>query len=191
MALLHEFSTCNDVLRFAGSRGDRSWTYIILGKVGPTGKTHLCNMLCENGYNAFEISEEIWDLVKYNDNKNHYKIDYSKKQVVIILNKKLPEYIYPGKKNPNPAEFDVNDWLDNVTWYDHRADAEKHLTILKRVAVWYGCVTRADYMDLVGSKPRPIDKKYGWLEHEIKRARIVSGPFGWFIEFPRAIPLLD
>lgn len=190
MALLHEFSTCNDVLRFAASRGDRSWRYIILGKGGPTGKTHLCNLLCENGYNAIEISEDIWDLVNYNDNKNHYQIDYMKKQVVIVLNKKLPEYIYPGKKNRNPAEFTINDWIE-VKQFDTRAEAEKHLDILKQIAEWYGCVTRADYMDLVGSEPGPVDHKYGWLEHEIKKARIVRGRFGWFIEFPKAIPLLD
>lgn len=191
MALLHEFSTCDDVLRFAASRGDKSWRYIILGRGGPTGKTHLCNKLCENGYNAIEITEDVYDLVDYNDNKNHYRIDYMKRMVVIILNKKLPEYIYPGKKNPNPTEFTRRDWYE-VIQYDIRAEAEKILNDMKKIASRYGCATRADYMDLVGIESNTIlDSKFGWVESELKKARIVPGPFGWFIEFPRAVPLLD
>ncbi len=191
MAVLHEFSTCNDVLRFAASRGDRSWRYVILGRPGPTGKTYLCNQLCENGYNAIEITEEIYDLVSFDDNKNHFKIDYMKKLVVIILNRKLPEHIYPGKKNPNPSEFTLNDWLE-VKQFDIRAEAEKILYDMKQIAHLYGCVTRADYMDLVGIDSNTIlDSKYGWVESELNKARIIPGPFGWFIEFPRAVPLLD
>ena len=89
MPIFNKYSTWLDVLRFAGSRGDRSWTYIILGRSGPTGKTFLCNMLKKNGYNAIEISEDIWDLVKFYDEENHYRIDYLKKQMTIVLNKPL------------------------------------------------------------------------------------------------------
>lgn len=111
-----------------------------------------------------------------------------KKLVVIILNRKLPEYIYPGKKNPNPAEFTTNDWLE-VKQFDIRAEAEKILDEMTQLAYWYGCVTRADYMRVIGVKPRAIDHKYGWLEKDIKKARIVPGPYDWFIEFSRAVQI--
>lgn len=87
--MLKEYSSWMDVMRFAASRGDREWVYIITGRSGPTGKTHLYNMLKKNGYNAYEISEDMIDLVDYQDNRNHYKIDYAKKQVMIVLNKRI------------------------------------------------------------------------------------------------------
>lgn len=178
-----------DIYKFAASRS-KDWTYIIFGRGGPTGKTYLWDNMSQLGYKVIEITEDVGPIIDYKDRNNHYLIYEDSKTLIIILNKKLPEHIYPGRKNPNPAEFTPNDWLE-VKQFDTRAEAEKHLDILKQMAEWYGCVTRADYMDLVGSKPRPVDHKYGWLEHEIKRARIVPGPFGWFIEFPRAVPLLD
>lgn len=84
---LDEHSNWRDVLRFAGTRGDRDWVYIITGRGGPTGKTFLCNQLKKNNYNAFEISEDISTLVNYRDDRNHYIVDHVKKQVVIVLNK--------------------------------------------------------------------------------------------------------
>jgi hypothetical protein len=85
--MLNKYSTWMDVLRFAGSRGDRDWVYIITGRPGPTGKTFLYNKLKENGYNAIEISEDIVGLVDYRDRENHYFIDYTKKKLVIVLNR--------------------------------------------------------------------------------------------------------
>lgn len=81
-----------DVLRFAGSRGDRSWTYIITGRSGPTGKSHLCDLLKRNGYHAIEISEDIFSLVEYKDEKNHVLINDAEKYAIIIFNKILPKY---------------------------------------------------------------------------------------------------
>lgn len=86
MCTLDEYSKWTDVLRFAGSQGDKSWIYIITGRPGLTGKTFLYNQLKENGYNAIEISEDIFDLVRYLDDKNHYVVNWEKKQVVIVLN---------------------------------------------------------------------------------------------------------
>lgn len=63
------------------------YSYIILGRPGPTGKTWLYNGLKLNGYKAFELSEDIIGLVDYRDDDNHYLIDDTKKQVIIILNK--------------------------------------------------------------------------------------------------------
>ena len=73
-------------------------TYIILGAPGPTGKTWLKDRLTEAGYRAFEISEDIFDLVIYRNDKNHYISDYFSKVVTIVLNRPLKE---PWPKN-NP-----------------------------------------------------------------------------------------
>lgn len=93
MPTLHTFSTWMDVLRFAGSWGDKSWVYVILGTGPATGKSFLCKQLRKNGYNAVEISEEVCDLITYRDRENHYRIDYINKKVVIVLNRRLPDYI--------------------------------------------------------------------------------------------------
>lgn len=69
----------------------KSYTYIIMGKPGATGKTRLCQLLKERGLNAIEISENIISLVEYNDNKNHVIVDTLNMQVVIVLNKPLKE----------------------------------------------------------------------------------------------------
>ena len=95
MAELHKHSTYLDVLRFAASRVNRKskWKYIILGRPGPTGKTFLYNMLIRNGYDAVEISEDIFNLVDYKDNENHFEVNYRKKQVVIVMNEPVMDMI--------------------------------------------------------------------------------------------------
>lgn len=190
-SILHEFSNWTDVLRFAGGIGYESWTYIILGEGGPTGKSFLCDQLRKNGYNAVEISEEVCDLVNYRDRTNHYRIDWVNKKVVIVLNRPLPKDIYPGIKNdnPNPSQFALKDWME-VKQYETRGEVEKLLNHMKRMAICYGCVTRADWKIFNDIDPEPTDHKYGWTESEVKRARIIPGPFGWFVEFPRATPLV-
>lgn len=64
----------------------KDYTFIILGGHGPTGKTWLCKALIENGFNTFEISEDIGGKVQYLDKDNFYSINGFCKQVVIILN---------------------------------------------------------------------------------------------------------
>lgn len=64
----------------------KQYTYVILGKRGPTGKTWLCNELKNHGFNAIEITESIFDLVSYSDNDNHIDIDDLNKRIVIVLN---------------------------------------------------------------------------------------------------------
>lgn len=66
-------------------------TYIILGAPGPTGKTWLTDRLTEDGCRAFEISEDISDLLFYRDDKNHYLPNYFNKVVTIVLNKPLEQ----------------------------------------------------------------------------------------------------
>lgn len=65
-------------------------TYVIMGRSGPTGKTWLCNELNTKGFNAVELAENTFDLVEYNDNRNHYRV--YENHAVIVLNQILPEY---------------------------------------------------------------------------------------------------
>ena len=67
------------------------YTYIVLGRTGPTGKTWLCKRLHKLGYSAFEISEDIWGIVSYIDDENHVRIDYNRKVCTIILNAPIKE----------------------------------------------------------------------------------------------------
>jgi len=87
-----------DIHSFAASR-DKDWTYIIFGSGGPTGKTYLCNQLQQMGCNAIELSEDVASVLAYRDNDNHFLVYEANQCVVIILNKRLPEHIYPGLKN--------------------------------------------------------------------------------------------
>jgi hypothetical protein len=69
----------------------KTFNYIILGRSGPTGKTTLCKYLNDNGFNATEISESIYHLLDYRDDKNHFIEDIMHKQIIIILNRSVRE----------------------------------------------------------------------------------------------------
>lgn len=84
------------ILRDLINYNKKDYTYIVLGRSGVTGKTSIYNDLIRNGFMAFEISENISDLVTYNDLENHVIIDNIKKQVVIVLNR--PINLKGGKK---------------------------------------------------------------------------------------------
>lgn len=67
----------------------RDYTYVVLGKGGPTGKTWLTSALSQGGYRAIEISERITGLVDYLDSDNHCMVDHFHKTVIIVLNRPL------------------------------------------------------------------------------------------------------
>ena len=166
-----------DVERFAKSRG-KDWTYIIFGRGGPTGKTHLCAELKRGGYNAIEITEEVYPFLEYRDERNHFLVYEQSKCLVIILNKPLPEHIYRRRKNVDLEDLTLEDWL-RVQLHATRADAERVLNGMEQKAKWYGCVMLTDYLDLLGRKVKMSvrDKfhyrQYGWLENDIKKAEII------------------
>lgn len=66
-----------------------SYTYLILGRPGPTGKTWLTNALAHRGLAAMEITEGLLNVVDYGDDINHVIIDHDAKYVLIILNKPI------------------------------------------------------------------------------------------------------
>lgn len=65
------------------------YTFIILGRGGPTGKTWSCTGLKAHGFTAFEITESIAGLVDYRDGKNHVIKNDVDKTIVIVLNEPL------------------------------------------------------------------------------------------------------
>lgn len=65
------------------------YTYIICGRSGPTGKTWLKKALKDFGYNVIELSEDLINLVEYNDDKNHFIVNGMENSVLIILNKPI------------------------------------------------------------------------------------------------------
>lgn len=86
---IHVDLTNLDILRFAKTHADESWTYIITGRPGPTGKTYLWSLLKRNGYHAIEISEDIFSLVEYKDENDHVLINEAARYAIIIKNKPL------------------------------------------------------------------------------------------------------
>lgn len=65
------------------------YTFIILGRGGPTGKTWLWDGLKKYGFRAFELSESTTRLVDYSDRENHVIKNGLDKSIVIILNQLL------------------------------------------------------------------------------------------------------
>lgn len=65
-----------------------NYTYIVMGKSGPTGKTWLCKELRRYGYTAFEVAESTNLFVKYGEHSNTYIVDSTRtnRVVTIILN---------------------------------------------------------------------------------------------------------
>jgi hypothetical protein len=74
---------------FLLSHKKRPWTFFVLGKVGPTGKTWLCRGLQEQGFTAFELTESIWPLISYRDEKNHVIKNDENRTITIIMNESL------------------------------------------------------------------------------------------------------
>jgi hypothetical protein len=85
--------TASRILHNIIDNDEKDYIYIILGRSGATGKTSICNDLKRNGFTAFEISENIYNLVNYNDYKNHVVVDKLHKQVIIVLNRPLSQEV--------------------------------------------------------------------------------------------------
>lgn len=65
----------------------KDYTFIITGKIGPTGKTWLTKKLRESGYNAIEITDQLYTLVDYTfPDRNAVHFDRINRTAVIVLN---------------------------------------------------------------------------------------------------------
>ena len=79
--------------------------------------------------------------------------------------------------------------ISEVYMFKTEEEAQKIVDELKQIAEWYGVALYSDLKDLLDIEIEPDDYKYGWIEHSIKQTRIVPTELGYFIEFPRALPL--
>ena len=68
------------------------YVFVILGKVGPTGKTWLCNELLKRGLEAIEITPSIYQYASYNDDDNHLIVDDERGYAVIVLNRRIIDF---------------------------------------------------------------------------------------------------
>lgn len=82
VSILHRIINMN--LRLADS-----YTYVICGTPGPTGKTWLSEALKHHGFNAIELSEDMVGHVSYRDARNHFIVNGKDNYVLIILNRPL------------------------------------------------------------------------------------------------------
>lgn len=82
----NEDLTPNRILRKIVDSNNKGYTYIVLGCPGPTGKTWIKKGLKQYGFNVFEISEDVSDLVKYKRSPNRVIVNEIEKTVVVVLN---------------------------------------------------------------------------------------------------------
>ena len=123
-----------DIHQFAKSHGT-DWTYVIFGRGGPTGKTHLSEQLRKNGHNVIELTEDICTIVEYQDKNNHFLVYEANKCVVIILNKPLPKHIYPGEKKEERevARFDAK----TQKWFRNHIGTQSTVAQCEKCGLWY------------------------------------------------------
>lgn len=62
------------------------YTFIVLERGGPTGKTWITTGLKNYGYPAFEITESVYNFIDYCDGKNHVIKNDVDRTIVIVLN---------------------------------------------------------------------------------------------------------
>ena len=174
-----------DILKWFIRRSDvdrNDYTIVITGRIGPTGKTWLCNELVKKGYKAMENSQLTMSKLLTDDGMNHVFVDNDAKLVTIVLNEILPMYEDKWRK---VSDFDP----DNVYTFDTRREAAHTLWDMIDAAEEYGFVTRADFMELVNRDCSYLDHKYGWRPDAIRKATIFRTRYGWKIELPKALPI--
>lgn len=174
-----------DILKWFIKRSDidrNNYTIVITGRIGPTGKTWLCNELVKKGYRAMENSQLTMSKLLTDDGMNHVFVDNSAKLVTIVLNEILPMYEDKWRK---VSDFDSK----YVYTFDTYREASHTLWDMVDIADQYGVVTRADFMELVHRDCSYLDRKYGWLPDHIRKAQVIGLEHGYFISFPKALPI--
>lgn len=87
----HQVTSPKDILNWiTDSQKSVTYSYIIMGKSGPTGKTWLYSQLKERGYDVTELSEYIIGEVDYKyDDRNTVIVNEIDGKIIIILNKPI------------------------------------------------------------------------------------------------------
>ena len=93
----------------------RPYTFIVLGRGGPTGKTWLRDGLKKHGFAAFEVSGSALIL---NDNRNHVIKNDIDRSIVIILNHSL--------HTREEKNMQCNNDIYNEKWYRSIGDEERY-----------------------------------------------------------------
>lgn len=164
-----------------------TFTILITGRVGPTGKTWLCTELCKYGYKAMEMSPRFYSLQVKDDGVNYVIVDDSVDQVIVVLNEILP--MYCGKSFKDIKISDRNK-EDSIYIFQTLRDAYEALYKLERIAETYAFVTRKDFNDITHMISLEEDHRYGWTDYTIHKAKVRSHALGYFIEFPKATPIM-
>lgn len=153
-----------------------SYTYIVMGRTGCTGKTHMLNDLEARGFRAFELSEDIYPYISYDD-KNHYIINDFNKTVIIILNESF-----------NRPATNIRQ-RDNISFgFDNYDDMCDFINNMHHVLDTYGFVSIADACDLMGLNSDYIDNTAGWIDLSgIIKQKLFTGQ--WAITLPPAISI--
>lgn len=157
-----------------------TFTIIITGRVGPTGKTWLCNELKKKGYRAMEMSPLFHSLNLKDDGVNHVVVDDCMDQIIVVLNEILPMYLNKGFGN---LRFDP----DDAYTFDTEAEAAAILRMMRHVVREYGFVTKADFKDMIGRPADRNEQKYGWDLSLILKTTIRPNTNGFYIDFPLAV----
>lgn len=84
-----EYRTASDIYKaIVGNQTLKSYTVVITGKSGPTGKTTLCSLLNNAGVKVVDISNDLNQCVKYaNGYGNEMLINYDNETVLVVLNR--------------------------------------------------------------------------------------------------------
>jgi hypothetical protein len=153
-----------------------SYTYIIMGRSGCTGKTYLKDCLGSRGFRALELSEDIYKYISYDD-KNHYIVNDLDKTVIVILNESYTRPKSITRNYPSPSMV-----------FDNYDDLRKFLEHIRHYLQWYGCVTVADVMDYFGHTSNYLDNGFGWIDLDgIEKRQSVNDE--WILTMPRTIPI--
>ena len=140
------------VIKTEPNRNWNEYTFIILGKSGPTGKTWLKEQIAKRGFKVFELTESIYPFVGYSDSKNHYTVDESEKQVTIILNETLAQY---RPKFNGSSRVRVKSWEEVVEMYggenskEFMGESDRLYTVIKPV-----CGKSGEIVDKLGPRYR-------------------------------------
>ena len=79
--------------------------------------------------------------------------------------------------------------LDGIYMFKTEDEAKTILSMMNRCVEQYGVVTQGDFMDMIDLEASEVHRIHGWLGNALNDARIVQTSLGYFIEFPRSVPL--
>lgn len=101
---------------------------------------------------------------------------------------------YSSNAQPQTTTFGANPMLNRSNifavqevMFNERADAEEVLLRMAELVEKYGMVSVADFYELVGQRFAFTDQKYGW--RDLRTTEIIRGMSGFYIRFPKVIPL--